>query len=115
MPDDLLARARAEAEAELHEWLEGKRSWADQHHGLPNAIELTARADEATIRLLMAHLDAHDLLAQLPDREAVRDELSGWPIGSGYYQTSVSTEEAGDMADAVLDLIRNGANHDHEH
>lgn len=48
----------AEVEAELAEWVDGKRSWCDQHHGKPDEIELTARADEATVRLLMAKRDA---------------------------------------------------------
>lgn len=43
---------------ELAEWVTGARSWSDQHHGLPDEIELTARADEATIRLLIARLAA---------------------------------------------------------
>ncbi|MGN6723346.1 MAG: hypothetical protein ACTHJM_12120 [Marmoricola sp.] len=39
-------------------------------------------------------------------RDVIRDELSGWPIGSGYYQTTVGTDEARDMADALLPLVR---------
>ena len=42
----------------------------------------------------------------LPTREEIADELSGWPIGSGYYQTRVAMDEARDMADAVLDLLK---------
>ena len=34
--------------------------------------------------------------------ETIRDELAGWPIGSGYYATKVAVHEAGEMADAVL-------------
>ena len=34
--------------------------------------------------------------------EAIRDELAGWPIGSGYYATKVAVHEAGEMADALL-------------
>jgi hypothetical protein len=47
--------------------------------------------------------------AEGPDREAlrdlIRDELAHWPIGSGYYSTTVGTDEARDMADAVLALL----------
>lgn len=53
---------REEVEQELREHANGQRSWCDQHHGLENEIELTARADEATIRLLIARLDAMDRL-----------------------------------------------------
>lgn len=42
----------------------------------------------------------------LPDRETLRDALAGWPIGRGYYQTTVAADEAGEMADAVLALLR---------
>ena len=44
--------------------------------------------------------------ADLPDRETLRDALAGWPIGRGYYQTTVAADEAGEMADAVLGLLR---------
>lgn len=37
--------------------------------------------------------------------ETIRDELAGWPIGSGYYATKVAVHEAGEMADAVLALL----------
>lgn len=37
------------------------------------------------------------------DQDAIRDELAGWPIGSGYYQMKVSVEEARDMASALID------------
>ena len=42
----------------------------------------------------------------LPTRDEIADELSGWPIGSGYYQTRVAMDEARDMADAVLELLK---------
>lgn len=35
--------------------------------------------------------------------ERVRDEISGWPIGSGYYGTKVATDEAAEMAVAAVD------------
>lgn len=38
-------------------------------------------------------------------RAKLRDELSGFPIGTGYYQTTVGTNEAREMADALLPII----------
>ena len=38
-------------------------------------------------------------------RDRIRDELAGWVIGSGYYATAVSVEDARDMADAVLAVL----------
>ncbi len=38
-------------------------------------------------------------------RDLIRDELAGWPIGSGYYATAVSVEDAREMADAVLAVL----------
>lgn len=37
--------------------------------------------------------------------EAIRDELAGWPIGSGYYATQIAVHEAGEMADAILNML----------
>ena len=42
----------------------------------------------------------------LPPRDEIADELSGWPIGAGYYQTQIGIDEARDMADAVLNLLK---------
>ena len=42
----------------------------------------------------------------LPTRDEIAEELSGWPIGVGYYQTRVAIDEARDMADAVLALLK---------
>lgn len=36
------------------------------------------------------------------DREALRDIIAHWPIGSGYYTTSVGIDEAREIADAIL-------------
>ena len=36
-------------------------------------------------------------------RDRIADVLSGHPVGSGYYGTSVDREEALDMADEVID------------
>jgi len=38
-------------------------------------------------------------------REAIRDVLAGWPIGSGYYSTAVGVDEAWEMADAVMQML----------
>ena len=38
-------------------------------------------------------------------REAIRDVLAGWPIGSGYYTSKVAVHEAGEMADAVMQML----------
>lgn len=38
----------------------------------------------------------------MSDRDELRDELSGWPIGSGYYQSQAGSDEAGEMADVIL-------------
>ena len=38
--------------------------------------------------------------------EMIVDELAGHPIGSGYYQTTVSVDEAREMAEAVQALIK---------
>jgi hypothetical protein len=35
-------------------------------------------------------------------RDQFRDVLSGWPIGRGYESITVGTDEARDMADAIL-------------
>ena len=73
-PNDELAKV----EAELAEWVAGKRSWCDQHHGLLNQFELTAKADDAQIRLLMTRRDALRTEAQgepNDDREALARAL----------------------------------------
>lgn len=67
--------------------------------GQPHATELHRRQANALA-------DAGLLARPLPDRQELADELSGWPIGDGYYQTSVATAEARDMADAVIALLK---------
>lgn len=67
--------------------------------GQPYASELHRRQARA--------LAEAGLLGQpLPTLDEIADELSGWPIGAGYYQTRVAIDEARDMADAVLDLLK---------
>lgn len=41
-----------------------------------------------------------------PTRDEIAEELSGWPIGTGYYQTQVTIDEAREMADVVLALLK---------
>lgn len=66
-------------------------SFSDDTQGLAEALEWARKI-------------ANDLL---PTRDEIADELSGWPIvANGYYQTSVATDEARDMADVVLDLLK---------
>lgn len=52
--------------------------------------------------------DAGLLARPLPTRDEIADELAGWPLGSGYYTTSVLVDEAQAMADAVLALLEGG-------
>lgn len=35
----------------------------------------------------------------------IRDYLAGFPVGSGYYETSVSVDEAREMAQIVMELL----------
>lgn len=44
-------------------------------------------------------------MSTYPTREELRDELSGWPIHSGYSATTVGIEDATGMADAILALF----------
>lgn len=37
--------------------------------------------------------------------ENIRDEIAGWPIGSGYESTNLATTEAAEMAEAVFDNV----------
>lgn len=37
--------------------------------------------------------------------ERIRDEITGHPIGSGYYQTAVGTDEAADIAADILPIV----------
>lgn len=36
------------------------------------------------------------------ERDALRDEIAGWPIGGGYYATQIAVDEATELADAIL-------------
>lgn len=80
----IIEEARAQArealatlDQELLEWLLGERSWVDQHHGRPDEIEMTARADRATIRLLTTRQAALRALlgATEPSTVAVKTEF----------------------------------------
>lgn len=62
--------------------------------------------DPVARSIIRALSDAGLLARPLPSREQIADELSGWPIGAGYYASSVANDEARDMADAVLALLK---------
>lgn len=38
-------------------------------------------------------------------REQIRDEIAGRPVGNGYYGSTISVEEAAEIADAVLKVL----------
>lgn len=42
----------------------------------------------------------------LSTREKIAGELRRWPIGRGFSGTTVPTDEAQEIADAVLDLLK---------
>ena len=65
--------ALATLDQELLEWLLGERSWVDQHHGRPDEIEMTARADRATIQLLTTRQAALRALLDATEQPA-KDE-----------------------------------------
>ena len=37
--------------------------------------------------------------------EDVRDEISGWNIGSGYYQTTIGVDEASELAPVAVNAV----------
>ena len=37
--------------------------------------------------------------------EVLRDEIAGWPIGSGYYQSKIAVDEAAEIADFLLPVV----------
>jgi len=37
--------------------------------------------------------------------ELIRDEIAGWPIGEGYYQTTIGVFTARDLAEGVYDNV----------
>lgn len=43
-------------------------------------------------------------MTEQEEREALRDDIAYWPIGSGYYQTSIGIDEARDIADHLVEL-----------
>ena len=94
-PTEEVARA-ARTEAE-------KRYPADRWDvpGFDDARSVTAFVAGAQWGAALPHLPQH----VRPSVEEVRDELAGWPIGSGYYQTKIGPDEAREMAQAVLALL----------
>jgi|SRR5690625_568025 len=117
MSDDLRTRARGVAirSAALFEaaWDEGNAmgldGWTGPGRGTEPDQHAIDRRERTVDRLVddlysrVAGYLAH--AAQQPTREDIRDELAHWPIGHGYESASVSIDDAGDMADAVLALF----------
>lgn len=69
----------------------------DEIHYHPMAALDKLRALSRELRqVAKAHTPTDD------EREALRDELAGWVIGAGYYQSMVGTSDAAEMADAIL-------------
>lgn len=68
-------------------------TWADLEHGVKEIWRKDARAA----------LQAADAVVTV---EQIVDELAGHPIGSGYYQTTVSVDEAREMAQAIQRLYQ---------
>ena len=78
--------ALATLDQELLEWLLGERSWCDQHHGKPDEIELTARADAATIQLLTVRQAAlRALLDATEPPKPAEDEREALTVSIGTY------------------------------
>jgi len=82
--------------------------------GLHRLIDETGDGDWGAVWENVAELGerarrAEAALARVTDdsmAERIRDELAHTTIGSGYYQTSVATDEAAEMAEWVLAEIR---------
>lgn len=82
--------------------------------GLHHLIDETGDGDWGAVWENLAELGerarrSEAVLARVTDDsmiERIRDELAGTTIGSGYYQTSVATDEAAEMAEWVLAAIR---------
>lgn len=78
----------------------------DEHVAKGGAINWA----EGVVPELLAEVDRlRAALARVTDdsmAERIRDELAHTTIGSGYYQTSVATDEAAEMAEWVLAAIR---------
>ena len=72
---------------------EGDPTWADLDYGIKGIW----RKDAA------AALQAADAVVAV---EMIVDELAGHPIGTGYYQTAVSVDEAREMAEMIQRLYR---------
>lgn len=38
------------------------------------------------------------------ERDELAEEIAGWPIGSGYYSTSIGPDDARKIADDLIEL-----------
>lgn len=90
-----LAELRAVAEA-------ANGSSDDQSIGYDYFGDLTV--GKGLVLALIAALEAKT--AEVVTEEQITEEVAGHPIGSGYYQTTVSVDEAREMAKAVQRLYR---------
>lgn len=81
--------------------------WWMLHHDdqTPKRLDALTDIDLDEMRAIIL-ADAGLLARPLPARDEIAEELSGWPIGHGYYTNSVASGEAQDMADAVLALLK---------
>lgn len=109
--------ALATLDQELLEWLLGERSWVDQHHGRPDEIEMTARADRATIQLLTTRQAALRALLDATEPPACKVRFHGEPgcicpasTGGGapamqYADSTVVAETAAKIAGENTELM----------
>lgn len=72
---------------------EGDPTWADLDYGIKEIWRKDAHAA----------LQADDAVVTV---DMIVDELAGHPIGSGNYQTTVSVDEAREMAEIIQRLYR---------
>ena len=63
--------------------------------GVPDETKAEAKHRSEIIKAVLDSIDTDEL----------RDEIAGWPIGSGYYGTQIGTDEARDIALAVKNWL----------
>ena len=76
-------------------------------------VRLTDEIEECDVLAIRADRDRLRALLDPDNPEAVRavtDEMSGEPVGSGYYQARLSYDEALDLAVRILTALRAAAN-----
>lgn len=93
MTDVQQARIEAAARAMWEAGDPREPTWPD----LPRGVR------QGYLREDRAALQAADAMVTV---EMIVDELAGHPIGSGYYQTAVSVDEAHEMAEIAQSLYR---------